>query len=598
MRFITSFGMTMVLVLLLSCIEKQPESIVAEPEPLPFEIDKNLQAIDTLLQTDAVNALQELLSFDTQSVIFNENYHKLLLAESLFKTDNPQYYRIELQAAMHYFDSLAARYPGNDDIIVLSARSHYMNGVGFYENDSVVDACKEYLRTLEIMESHFDVDTHGHASLRGYKAKFMGLTYNRLKELFTNQLMMEPAIYCGKKALFYCKIAPTSKYGISNNLAKLGEFYDVLGETDTAYYYYDEALKALPDTNNLIYRDLVSSMVLLSYELGCELKPLLRKMFQVAKHAESNDELLTRYYVIGWLYYEGNIYDSASVYLERVFGNNENIFRKQQAADFLMKIYQKSGDTINLNKYSIYLAQNAISNYENSFDTSTLSELFQDHLDTRLQQLQKRNMFRLKIVKLIYIALTIVLVCVTLIFSLKRFNKLNKKYHRSIETLKKAKYREKAKMLVTIKQHEAKVNVLEQELGHKRSERDLIIIDFLKEPVCKKIKGSLESANISTGVSYVDYHRLKLDEATISELDDAVTRYFPNFRQCLFTLCPQLKQEEILLCQLYLLGFKDNQISYLMQYNRSTIFRKAKKIKKALGISVNLTDFLQNTAVL
>lgn len=42
MRFITSFGMTMVLVLLLSCTEKQPESIVAEPEPLPFEIDKNL----------------------------------------------------------------------------------------------------------------------------------------------------------------------------------------------------------------------------------------------------------------------------------------------------------------------------------------------------------------------------------------------------------------------------------------------------------------------------------------------------------------------------------------------------------------------------
>ncbi|MBO7074332.1 MAG: hypothetical protein J6W12_05450, partial [Bacteroidales bacterium] len=87
----------MISVLLLSCAEKQPEPVIAEQEPLPYEFDGNLLAIDTLLQTDAGDALQKLLSFDTQSVIsteaersgeisaiFNENYHKLLLAESLF----------------------------------------------------------------------------------------------------------------------------------------------------------------------------------------------------------------------------------------------------------------------------------------------------------------------------------------------------------------------------------------------------------------------------------------------------------------------------------------------------------------------------------
>ena len=211
----------MISVLLLSCAEKQPEPVIAEPEPLPFEFDGNLLAIDTLLQTDAGDALQKLLSFDTQSVIFNDNYHKLLLSEALYKTDNPQLNRFRnetfqetsLQDAMQYFDSLAAQYPADDDLTVLSARSHYMNGVGFYENDSIVEACKEYLHTLEIMENHFDVET-----LRGYKAKFMGLTYNRLIQLFSDQFMMEPAIYCGKKALFYCKIAPTSKYGLANSL--------------------------------------------------------------------------------------------------------------------------------------------------------------------------------------------------------------------------------------------------------------------------------------------------------------------------------------------------------------------------------------------
>ncbi|MBR6092104.1 MAG: hypothetical protein IKQ09_04730, partial [Bacteroidales bacterium] len=147
--------LAMVSVLLLSCTEKQPE-------PLPFEFDENLQNIDTLLQSDAATALQELLSFrapqerGTSSNI-NAHYQALLTSEALYKTDNPQYYRNELQAAMWFFDSLAVLYPTNDDLTVLSARSHYMNGVGFYENDSIVEACKEYLHTLEIMENHFDV---------------------------------------------------------------------------------------------------------------------------------------------------------------------------------------------------------------------------------------------------------------------------------------------------------------------------------------------------------------------------------------------------------------------------------------------------------
>ena len=183
--------LSIITLLFVACSKPQPEPVVAEPEPLQFEFDENLQNIDTLLQHDAATALQELLSSDTLPAIFNENYHQLLLSEALYKTDNPQgtHGRASLQAAMRFFDSLAVLYPTNDDLTVLSARSHYMNGVGFYENDSIVEACKEYLHTLEIMENHFDVET-----LRGYRAKFMGLTYNRLKELFTTLMEVDKGI--------------------------------------------------------------------------------------------------------------------------------------------------------------------------------------------------------------------------------------------------------------------------------------------------------------------------------------------------------------------------------------------------------------------
>lgn len=46
---------------------------------------------------------------------------------------------------------------------------------GYYELDSIVEACEEYILALEIMEEHFD-----EKELVGKKARFMALTYTHL----------------------------------------------------------------------------------------------------------------------------------------------------------------------------------------------------------------------------------------------------------------------------------------------------------------------------------------------------------------------------------------------------------------------------------
>ena len=590
-------------VLLLAC-NKQSEPIV-EPQPLPFAFSDTLLLIDSLMQRDAASALQTLQSFRAErgtSFEFNANYQSLLLSEALYKTDNAQLnrYKIEtfqgtsLQDAMHYFDSLAAQYPGNDDFTLLSARSHYMNGVGFYENDSVVDACKEYLHTLEIMGNHFD-----EKQLVGYKAKFMGLTYNRLKELFTNQFMIENAIYCGKKSLVFYEIAPTSKYGISNTLAKLGQLYDISGQNDSAYYYYNEALRSLPDSNNLIYRDLISSMAVLFYELGYGLMPTLEQLKQVADQAESKDELLTRYYTIGSLYFEEKIYDSAIIYLNIVYDNEGNgSIRKLQTADFLMNINNILDDTLEANKYSGLLSKNTMSQYDKSLDSSKLNDIFQSYVNKKIYESHKRNKIRIIIVVSLILVITVLLYILLFTHSLNKINRLNKEHQRVVDSQKKNRYREKNKMLDIIKQQEIKVNALEQELGQKRQDVDLSMDLFMNEPVCKNIKKTVDSINVTSRVNYADYPYLKLDNATIVNLEEAVAKHFPNFEQRLFSRNPQLKQKELLLCFLYLLGVKDQQISVLMQYHYSTIFRKVKNLEKKLNIDVTLQEFVKKTAVL
>lgn len=537
MRFLTSFGMTMVLVLLLSCTEKQPESIVAEPEPLPFEIDKNLQAIDTLLQTDAVNALQELLSFDTQSAIFNENYHKLLLAESLFKTDNPQYYRIELQAAMHYFDSLAARYPGNDDIIVLSARSHYMNGVGFYENDSVVDACKEYLRTLEIMESHFDVDTHGHTSLRGYRAKFMGLTYNRLKELFTNQFMMEPAIYCGKKALFYCKIAPTSKYGVVQSLYKIGLYYDMLEEKDSAYYYYNNALANLPDSNNIVYRDITTNLAILSYySFDGDANQSISVINDIANQTHDKLEKLSRLVGIGCIYYNEELYDSAVIYLEQVYyGTTDNLMRFQPAV-YLHNIYANKGDTTQSSIYSTFMAEQATSKYEDIAEVSTLNNIFYDFVQNHKTNIPNSW----KSTNIVLIIIAIIILTIVLI----------------------SKYRNRNWSKITENEY----------LKLKEDNRKLK--NNLNETECKHF-------NSLRKIAFSIYNKKQEDslKQILNEFDD----YYPTIIDKLRANYPNLSETERNLAILSFMGFRIKEEAKILNISENTVGKYRSKIRKKTG---------------
>ena len=165
---------------------------------------------------------------------YDRHYAHLLISELLYKNDYAQTNRDELQQAVVYFDSLVCEAPPlqrgagklkkpqspnptDPTIVFLDARAHYINGVGYYEQGDVVNACAEYLKALEVMEERFD-----EKELVGHKARFMAYTYNRLMELFSAQFMMDPAIECGERALMFCRIEPTSSEGVSNILYHLG----------------------------------------------------------------------------------------------------------------------------------------------------------------------------------------------------------------------------------------------------------------------------------------------------------------------------------------------------------------------------------------
>ena len=408
------FAIALFLFALAACTQHDAGSVeTRHGTSLPTAMSSELSSIDSLMWHHPDSALMLLLPFfdtcrDVECYVYLENnngnledltghvstamsynrhYAHLLLAELLYKNDCALTNRTELQQAVAYFDSLVGgctacvcqkRDPTN---VFLDARAHYINGVSYYENDSLVPACAEYLKALELMESRFE-----QKDLVGEKAKFMTYTYNRLGDMFSEQFMMEPAIDCYYHSYDYSLISPISSFSVSNALYRIGKQYNKKGDKDSADYYYSQALEYIPDSTNLNYRDIASTKALLSYQLTHQAETPLRHLKQLVILAEDDDERLTRYLVIGGIFFMENLYDSALLYLEPMMENKGNKFLKIQVANYLRIIYDSLGNKDKSNECIRYLALHNETGAENSALVSQLSGLYKAYLSQKQEK--------------------------------------------------------------------------------------------------------------------------------------------------------------------------------------------------------------------
>ena len=344
-----------------------------------------LESIDSLMWQRADSALAVMMEFaaspEADSLdVFEGHYCQVLIAELLYKNYYKQSNRKELVKAVGYFDSI--------DDGFLAARAHYINGAGYYERDSVVAACGEYLKALEIVETHFpNLETcHGASIQPNHIPRFLCLIYSRLAELFSGQFMQEPAIACFKKAIVFNSMEPSTPDNHSILVSYLGKQYSKLKQHDSAAYCINEAMRFLPDTNYSIYRDLVSQKALLNYDLDKGVEPSINDLKRMAAQAVTDQEKLIRFLTIGAIYYAEKQYDSALAYLIPVFENKEDAYRQKLAAPYIREIYQSLGDTARAAQYAAYIAENTAPVGESNAQVSQLNELFQQHLQWEREQ--------------------------------------------------------------------------------------------------------------------------------------------------------------------------------------------------------------------
>lgn len=515
-------------------------------QPFQLDLSPELQSIDSLLQQRPDSALMRLIEFQPA-----DHYRSLLLSEALYKTDNTQQNRDDLLAAMCYFDSLAAQHPDNDDLTLLSARSHYMNGVGYYEADSIVDACREYLHTLEIMEGHFNEE-----DLVGYKAKFLGLTYTRLGETYYKNEVPKPAIKFYKNALTSFKKA--LHYSLANTYRRIGGSYYLDNNNDSAIYYYRKAIDLAKRQNNrFVYSASLSESAPIYYVIGYK-DSAFRMIRESLSLSANEDQRLAKCFTLGLLYWNENLYDSAVYYfqqsIQRDFYNTRTASEEK-----LIDCYHKLGDSIQETFYKLQHNESLQLFVEHSTIKVDLLSLYDIYMFNRAE-LQHQSIINQHnhrtYLRLLFVFVIIVMIVV---FSM---------------------YKHKIK------------DVVISELNIKVKAKS-----FKEEPICIEILSIVNTHRFKAQMDYRLYTDCALGIEQLDSLHDAVDAHYNSLTKILKDNYSVLNNDDINYCCLYLLGLKDADVSALMQRSYRAVCDRNRKLRTVFGIDYSICTYLKNMAV-
>ena len=601
-------GMLLVLLFFSFCGKKEAPQI----EVPDNNAHAALAEIDSLMwqQPDsALAVLMDYLSNDGRDGVhtvstdetFDNHYANLLLSELLYKNDFEQTNRAELLQAVSYFDSLtlalndhphASWHHGgleppsperNNNFIFLDARAHYINGVGYYENDSMVEACKEYLKALEVMEGHFL-----EKELVEEKAQFVAYTYTRLTDLFSDLYLHEQTIYFARRSMDYYRMQNTvSWYGI-HMFNEIGSQYDMMKQLDSAAYYYQKAEEATEDTTTLLYRDITAHLIYLEYEEGsCQADTAVKRLHQLLQNSESERENQVRYQYIGEIFYHEKMYDSAWVYLNEGFENTSVMGLKRQAAEWLVEICKIQDWNDSIFEYANFLAPFANQEENKSEIKSQLTELYKafGQGQQARQHQEEMRQHRKRLTTIVFGWSLATLGSIALFYY---FSKRRKQHYENQMAAERQKHKmQRAALAGKLKRSNV---VLKEQLKHD-TEANVSISQqpkaskYEKEPICQRILSVCndEKNVIKSTVSPSAYADMALTDSQKAELKKAALAHYAPLFEMLKQQHPELKEKDFMYCYLSLLGLDNMQIAVMLQHSLSTIWDREKRLKKILG---------------
>ena len=392
-------------------------------------------------------------------------------------------------------------------------------------------------------------------------------------------------------------------------LCEIGIQYDMLEQLDSADYYYSSAMKVLNDSNCLLFRDISTRQILLSYKKGGIEENTLSQLHHIMSHSNGEMEYLLRCSSVGEVFYYEKQLDSAWYYLVNVYYNTDKIAVKKQVAEWLLDISKTRGRNDEILEYADFLAPFANQEENQSEVKSQLTELYnvfrQADFSREHQQMIKKYMtIGLLIVGGLFVGL---LAYVLLYHKNRRRKQLLEKQIKEEQLSHDMKQKALSGRL---KQSNQKLQetlkwIENQKAGHNTTE-NTISYDafderyeaFRQSQICLEIHNAVNNLHnnkrdtLKTNVDVTGYKAFALTLSQTAQLTKTVEMFFPNLYTALKTQYAALDRKEWLHCCLYLLQLDKMSICVLLQEQYYTCRRCTLKLEKAFDCRQGLPAFI------
>ncbi len=532
------------LVLLWACtpsVDKADVLLVHAGECMEMHPDSALYFLQQIPHPDRLHGRQQADYAFLLTQARDKNYLDSLQSDSLIKI------------AINYYEK-------HNDKVKAGKASFYYGNVLSYQDKST-EAMNAYLNAQILLEG-----TQEH--------KLQGLLEENIGMLNYNQRMYDASILNFKKTVDYYKLAGDT-LGVVYGYRNLARGYMMKASNDTARWYVDEGLKLLPDTTHRVRSSLFQILGIMAekekdYEAAIG-------FFWKALSSDSNTLSQYHYYIsLGKAYLSMGNLDEAERCFKKVVKSSKR-YTRAGAYNYLSgleKTRKNYKDALFYKEQSDSLLD-IVHNEDLRKQMLTLQKKYDNEklrMENEQIKLEKKSQFYLILLITILMVISIVIIR----------TKYRRRFQRNIDTIRKNQ-KEIEEYAFRIDEYKQKSE--EEQLAKKKKIADLngkIILltaenKELRENTCIKASCVLEQLNKGELI----VQRMTLEERR--NLFDFMDLIFANFISRLNSNYTMTKTD-LILATLLKVGFTTNQLMFVFDCERNSVYRMKLRLKEHLCI--------------
>lgn len=522
-----------------------------------------------------------------------QEYHEyqILLSEALYKNYHAQTNHNEIINACSYFDSLSVLYPQNMEITFLLSKALYYKAVGFEELDKTKEAFNSYLKSLESIDKIKLNKKKVNKKKQNDIQHFIALIYTRLGDLLYWHDVYDAAIECLSNAneLFFLE---ENQNALSRNNIILAVIYGLNANHDKALHHLSVADSILKINNvgGALKNDIERIKASVMYNVGYK-EEAFQSVINQYKTLDDPKQIMEAAGVLGDMYYNKKVYDSAIYYYEKYFPDNK--FSKINAANNIIEISIITGNNELITKYAPSLAEETNKEIMLSSIKTELTSLYHQY------KIQKDSDSLYNTIYRHLIILSIITIAI-FISGLNVIKFRKKKYYKEIS--QKSSYintlQKKIEKTSSENKHiKLQMKNLEEEILDIKNRNRLDYVSFdqkidsIKEhPIYKRLYDISIDSSIKTNTLYPDLQLNDFEQKEVIELfnmalDNAFNKIISEYKG--------LKYNDLLYFCLYIIGFDEKHISAVTGKTYNAIWNRTKKIQEILGSDDEIKNIIK-----